>query len=369
MTSKFIPPFTAVGITSDTKFIKHRKEIPAIIEEISDIARTAVFFGSSELPVRLVALTEGALQGFTDEVLDMNPQDYIDSIALDVDGQEVQMLRDLAIELNVYLAFQARTFHEDFEGRYFNENILLAPTGETVLRHFKNSVLYPCEHSTTPHDVFDQWVAKKGDDLNSFFPVADTEIGKIGFSMAMEGSYPEYVRGVAMNGAEILIRMSLPHPTATKFELQNRAHGLNNTMYVLGIQVGNALMGDSTSLDLAGGGSHIIDYHGNVISNKNSPNKSFVAGEIGIEQLREFRITSPIMNWIKDLRTEIIAPIYRDSILPVNMNAEGTAYNTETYTTEVLNSQVKLMLERGVFTPPSTPGWEDRIVGSKKKKD
>ncbi|GEA49493.1 hydrolase [Vibrio inusitatus NBRC 102082] len=364
MQSKYIPPYTAVGLTSETKFIQHRDEIPAIIDEIANLARTAVFFSSFELPVKLVALTEGALQGFIDEVLDMSANDFIRDIAISLEGPEVQKLKELAIELNVYLAFQARTFDDKYEDRFFNQNVLLNPKGEIILQHYKNTVLYPSEHSTTPHDVLDQWVEEKGNELDAFYPVADTDIGKIGFAMAMDGSYPEYVRGIAMNGGELLIRVSLPAPIASKFEIQNRAHALNNTMYVLGVLGGNASMDDTSPIDIMGGASHVVDYQGNIIGSKQSPNKSFVAGTIDIEQLREFRITSPIMNWIKDLRSEIIAPIYNKQILPANMNRTNTAYNAESYTKEVLNGQVKLMLERGIFTPPSSPNWEERIVGA-----
>ena len=44
------------------------------------------------------------------------------------------------------------------------------------------------------------------------FPVVDTEIGRIGTIVCMEGSYPETARGLAMNGAEIMYRPSYPEP-------------------------------------------------------------------------------------------------------------------------------------------------------------
>lgn len=366
--SKYIPPYTVVGLTPLTYFIKHRDEIPAIVEEIYELAKAAVWLSSSHSPVKLLVLTEGALQGFRDEVFDMPPEEYIENIALDIDGPEVGLIKEMAKKYNVFLAFQARTIHSEFPGRFFNENILLDPKGEIILRHFKNSVLYPCEHSTTPHDVLDKWIELYGNTLDAFFPVAKTEIGNIGFSMAMEGSYPEYVRGVAMNGAEILIRMCLPQPHSSQFEIQNRAHALNNTMYVIGNQGGvGKLNREDEPIDVMGGGSHVVNYKGEIQHQKSSAHRSFIASEINIEGLREFRITSPVMSWIKDLRTEIISLIYKDTILEPNMNSEKTAYNIPEYETEVLNKQVKLMIERGVFTPPAEENWRDRIVGEKLK--
>jgi predicted amidohydrolase len=58
------------------------------------------------------------------------------------------------------------------------------------------------EHSVCPHDIWDWWVEKYGCSLEAFWPVADTEIGRLGIMMANEGSYPENARALAMNGAE-----------------------------------------------------------------------------------------------------------------------------------------------------------------------
>ena len=60
--------------------------------------------------------------------------------------------------------------------------------------------------------LFDWWVEKYGRNLQAFWPVADTAIGRLGIMMAMEGNYPENGRGLALNGAEVVYRASLPAP-------------------------------------------------------------------------------------------------------------------------------------------------------------
>jgi hypothetical protein len=80
---------------------------------------------------------------------------------------------------------------------------ILSPDGEVILRHHKVVPLLPVEHSVTPHNVWDRWIELYGRNLDAFYPVADTEIGRLGFLMANEGSYPENARGLAMNGAEV----------------------------------------------------------------------------------------------------------------------------------------------------------------------
>ena len=91
------------------------------------------------------------------------------------------------------------------------------------------------EHSTVPHDVWDKWVELYGETLDAFFPVTDTEIGRIGCLICMEGSYPETSRGLAMNGAEIIYRPSYPQPYVGNglWEVQNRARALDNTCYMI----------------------------------------------------------------------------------------------------------------------------------------
>jgi predicted amidohydrolase len=59
--------------------------------------------------------------------------------------------------------------------------------------------------------------------------------------MAMEGNYPENGRGLAMNGAEVLYRASMPCPFTENdlFEISNRARAFENNMYVVAPNIGS----------------------------------------------------------------------------------------------------------------------------------
>ena len=49
--------------------------------------------------------------------------------------------------------------------------------------------------------------------LDTFFPVVDTRIGKLGTLICMDGNFPENARALALNGAEIIIRpTAYPEP-------------------------------------------------------------------------------------------------------------------------------------------------------------
>ena len=169
--------------------------------------------------------------------------------------------------------------------------------------------LLPVEHSVTPHNVWDRWIELYGRNLDAFYPVADTEIGRLGFLMANEGSYPENARGLAMNGAEVVYRGPYPHPHIGNglFEIQNRARALDNNMYLIACNVGTYYLdADSTvPIDTFGGGSAVIDYRGQIVGRHDySGGSSWVAGTIDIEALRRFRASAQWDNWVKDLTTE-----------------------------------------------------------------
>ena len=146
----------------------------------------------------------------------------------------------------------------------------------------------------TPHNVWDKWIELYGRTLDAFYPVADTAIGRLGFLMANEGSYPENARGLAMNGAEVVYRGPYPHPHTGNglFEIQNRARALDNNLYLIACNVGTYYLDAESDvpIDTFGGGSAVIDYRGQVIGrHAYSGGSSWVAGTVDVEALRRFR--------------------------------------------------------------------------------
>ena len=235
-----IEPYNAVGLVPTVWGISERSEIMRNIEHHGHMIKAASWLASLDLPVRLVALPEGALQGFNDEVLDLDHATFAETCAIDVPGPETEALGELCREYGVYLMAQAKARHADWPDRYFNVGFILDPAGELILVHYKTSPLFPVEHSVCPHDVYDWWIERHGRTLDAFWPVVDTPIGRLGIMMANEGSYPENARALAMNGAEVVYRASIPHPAASNdyFEIQNRARALDNNMYLVAPNMG-----------------------------------------------------------------------------------------------------------------------------------
>ncbi len=245
--------------------------------------------------MRLLAIPEGALMGFNDEVLDVDHADYANTCCIDIPGPETDEIGKLAREWNVYIMAQAKARHKDWKDRFFNVGIVVDPDGKIVLKHYKISALLPVERSVSPHDIYDWWIEKYGRTLDAFWPVADTKIGRLGIMMAMEGNYPENGRGLAMNGAEVVYRASMPAPFTENdvFEISNRARALENNMYIVAPNIGSYHLypeGHHFGIDAGGGQSMIVDYRGQIVGKQLDTNGStFVSGVINIEALRHHR--------------------------------------------------------------------------------
>ena len=96
--------------------IRHRDEIATNLEHISHLIKAASWLSSLDLPVRLIAVPEGALQGFNDEVLDLDHEEFARECAIDIPGPETDYLGGLARQWNAFLMAQAKARHPEFPG-------------------------------------------------------------------------------------------------------------------------------------------------------------------------------------------------------------------------------------------------------------
>src|ERR1044072_1274771 len=119
------------------------------------------------LPVRLITIPEGALQGFNDEVLDHDHVWFARECAIDIPGPETDALGRLGATYEAYVMATAKARHPEFPDRFFNVGFAISPEQEIVLTHYKVTPLQPVEHSVTPHNVWDRWVELYGDGLDA----------------------------------------------------------------------------------------------------------------------------------------------------------------------------------------------------------
>src|ERR1700753_3175659 len=81
-----IEPYQALGLVPTMRGIRRRAEIATNLEHLSHLIKAASWLSSLDLPVRLIAIPEGALQGFNDEVLDLDHEEFARECAIDVPG-------------------------------------------------------------------------------------------------------------------------------------------------------------------------------------------------------------------------------------------------------------------------------------------
>ncbi|HZR43092.1 MAG TPA: nitrilase-related carbon-nitrogen hydrolase [Ktedonobacteraceae bacterium] len=352
-----IKPYTAVGLIPTVRGIRTRADIKRNLEHLSHLVKAASWLSSLDLPVRLIAFPEGALQGFNDEVLDLDHVQFARECAIDIPGEETEALGKIARTYNAFIMAQAKARHPEIKDRFFNVGFILNPEGEVILKHHKVSPLFPVEHSVCPHDILDWWIERYGRSLDTFWPVVDTEIGRLGIMMANEGSYPENARALAINGAEVVYRASYPHPATGNeiFEIQSRARALDNNMYIVAPNMGTYYLHaeDDTAIDTFGGRSFVINYKGQIVGRQEyGAGSTYVAGVIDIEALRDHRARAQWDNWLKDLRTELYQLLYEQPIYPKNLYLNREPMKHAEYREKVIQKQIDLMHERDIWVKP-----------------
>ena len=326
------------------------------LDHIRKVMGTAIGLTSLEYPVKLVALAEGAIQGFGATGPGPLP-------VVEIPGEQTDIIGEMAKTFNVYIIAELFCVKElEFEDRLFNAAFIVNPKGQIIYKRYKMQHEYMAESWTTsPHDVWDAWVQKKGATLDSLYSVAETDIGKIGCMICMEGGYPEISRGLALNGAEVIYRATYHEPFVGDgtWELQNRAHALFNTCYVIapnnGVYEGKA-MSEKGPFDITGGNSMIVDFKGKIIHKVSAGTDTYAAGLIDIEALRRHRTSvMGIGNFLKDLRTEAYKIIYQQPIYPKNTRLTGPAPPDRWLANqkEAYKKSVDTLLNRRIYIKPS----------------
>ena len=120
-------------IADEVEFLEwaeKRADIKKNIAHISELMDAAIWLSGIEMPVRLVTIPEGALQGFTDELFAWDHKYYVDNMAIEIPGEETRLLGKKAIEYNTYIIAQAKTLHPEFPGKFFNSAFLIDPKGD-----------------------------------------------------------------------------------------------------------------------------------------------------------------------------------------------------------------------------------------------
>jgi predicted amidohydrolase len=238
----------------------------------------------------------------------------LDRLAIPIPNEHTAAYQRKAREFDVYI--QTGTFLEvdpRWPGHVFNTTCLIGPDG-IIAKYRKVNPWIPWEVHTSPHDLvgYDE----------PMFPVADTPIGKLGVAICYDWLFPEVLRQLALNGAEILIRVSAymdPWGTATPLDwwtLVNRTRALENMCYV--VAANQAASRENYPPFSWPGGSMIVDYDGRILSQADpGPGEKIVVGPIDLAALRAERARRQTHHLLSQLRIEAYTA-YQQPIYPRN---------------------------------------------------
>lgn len=351
--------YTAIALQPAFWGCLKRSDIKRNLKHICDFIDSRIYVPSIEYPVKLVALPELALQSMQTEAVDMGHVQVARELAIEIPGQETDVLAEKAKQYDTFIIAQAKAIEPDFPDRFFSTAFMIDPRGQIIYKRHKTYV-WVNENSLVPHDVWDLWIEKYGNSLDSLYPVADTEIGRIGALISMDGAYPENARGLAMNGAEIIYRPTFPGPWAGQpygsegwFAIQNRARALDNSCYVIAPNMGpyfpHAEYDGPGRTDI--GHSMIVGFRGEILAMAQCGCETYAATPINVQELREFRARSLIGNWLKDIRTEQFKIIYEKARFPKNIWLKEPPGKHADYK-RIFKQQIEKLLDEGVWVRP-----------------
>jgi predicted amidohydrolase len=247
-------------------------------------------------------------------------------LAVPVPNEHTERIAERARALGVYVQ-TGSMIEEDprWPGALFNTTCLIGPEG-LLYKYRKVNTWIPYEVHTSPHDLdgYDE----------PLFPVADTPIGRIGCAICYDWVFPEAIRQLAANGAEVLVRVSayMDPWGATEpmnwWTLVNRCRALENIGYVVAANQGASLRHYPPYS--WPGGSQVVDFDGRLLAEASpGPGERIVVAPIDISALRHERATRRGHHMLAHLRTEAY-PVYgshryppqRAAVLSVETNNE-----------------------------------------------
>ncbi|MCI0630242.1 MAG: hypothetical protein L0Y44_06260 [Phycisphaerales bacterium] len=209
----------------------------------------------------------------------------------------------------------------------FNATVLVGPGG-VLSKYRKVNPWIPWELHASPHDLMDvpplplgegrgegreSWAPPtsahaslklpspptplsegEGGYKEEPFPVVKTELGNLGVAICYDWLFPETIRQIAFNGAEVIVRVSAymdpwgATPPTDWWTLFNRSRAAENTVYVVAANQGASLQ--QYPPFSWPGGSMVVDFDGRILAQADAgEGEKVVVAPIDVGALRQER--------------------------------------------------------------------------------
>ena len=186
----------AAACQTDFPFPRQRKEIAERTARMCEMVEQTITGYEPLFDVRLLAFPEFAHMV---PIFDCAKK-LRERLAIPVPNEHTDAYQRVAKQYGCYI--QTGTFLEadaQYPEVVFNTTALVGPQG-VLSKYRKVNPWIPWEVHASPHDI-----AGYEPEL---FPVVDTPIGRIGVAICYDWLFPETIRQIVFNGAEILVRVS-----------------------------------------------------------------------------------------------------------------------------------------------------------------
>ena len=237
---------------------------------------------------KLICMSEFHLTGVPET---RQLEDYL-TFSTELPGMVTEAYGAKAREYDVYIAGGVFEVDPDWPGRLFNTAFLIGPSGDVLLKYRKNNDFQfatPC--NTNPGDIYDTYL-ERYESKEAFFPVVDTELGRIGLMVCYDIRMAEVPRMLALNGAEIIV-----YPTAEaagegmsgSWQLAKQIRAFDNAAYFVSVNNGATLGSSRPTNRQRAFSTNVIDYQGEIIAECENEGESVIHAEIELESLRRHR--------------------------------------------------------------------------------
>lgn len=311
--------YLAAACQIDRPNPKHRSEIAARTSIMLTMAERAIVGYQPFGDVRLLAFPEF---GHAAPVYETAAELH-EKLAVTIPNEHTDRYVEFCKRYSCFI--QTGSFLESdtrFPGHVFNTTCLISADG-ILYKYRKVNPWIPWEVHTSPHDI--------ADFPEPLFPVADTEIGRIGAAICYDWLFPEAIRELALGGAEVLVRVSAymdpwgATPPMDWWTVVNRCRALENLAYVVASNQAASL--DNYPPFSWPGGSMVVDFDGRILAQADpGPGEKIVVAGIDITALRAERERRAGHHMLGHLRTEAY-PRQRRPIYPQTGQVPSLAGN------------------------------------------
>ena len=339
-----VPTFTASG-----------EALPEGIQHNVDNMCALIERGAYEYGARLMSFPEFGLQipSIRNGWPRMSPEQWVAG-AITVDGPELEQIGKVAQDTNSFVAFNAIERIDEFPGRYFLAGMIIGPNGDVLLNYRKMTSLTT---KSRPGDLLSNWLDHFGEE--SLFPVADTEIGRLASVIAGDMYVPEVMRGMVLNGAEIIANPTAGAvlPDDNNFDVPivttmvRRVRAYESLAYVLMSNLGPVGFDPRPPFGRKQP-SQIIDFRGEMLAATHTGGEEFAVATIDIDALRRMRTSLGGQNTLSALQVPLYRGIYESAdFAPVDTHLDSPLVSIDEHN-EIMRKTISKLVEQNILIPP-----------------